>query len=107
MQEKKFYKLVNRRFDKIISGLTSKGKEYSTKDNKLHNFDKGSRMTGNSREKVLMGFLLKHLISVEDIIDNLDKGILPNRELIDQKIGDIINYYILLEASLVDRLENK
>ena len=35
-----------------------------------------------------------------DIVDNLGIGELPTAALIDEKIGDAINYLILLEAML-------
>lgn len=107
MKEKKFYKLVNRRFDKILQGLTSKGKEYSKEDNKLHNFDRAALKRNISREEAIQGFMLKHEVSVDDIIENIKKGIIPKREVIDEKIGDLINYWILMEASIVQRIEEE
>lgn len=107
MQEKRFYELVEERSSKIKNVLIEKGKEYSTKDDKLHNFNRGADISGQIREKVLLGFLLKHQISLLDIVDNIEKGVLPSRNLIDEKIGDIVNYYILLEASIIDRLEKE
>lgn len=104
MNNKDFYELVERRKQKITEVLIEKGKEYSTDNNKLHNFDKAARMRNISRERALDGMLLKHLVSVDDIIDNIDKGILPSRKLLDEKIGDCINYYILLEASIIDKI---
>jgi len=106
VREKEFYKLVNRRFNKITEGLVSKGKEYSTEDDKLHNFKKASDITGKSKEEALMGFMLKHIVSINDIIEQSKEGKLPSREVIDEKIGDVINYFILLEACLVERIQN-
>lgn len=107
MEEKRFYKLVDERLSKITSTLASKGNEYSTPGNKLHNFDRGANITGQTREIVLLGFLLKHQISILDIIDKIEVGVLPTRKLLDEKLTDIINYYILLEASIVDRIEKE
>lgn len=107
MTEDKFFKVVNNRLDNIVSTLRSKGKEYSTVDNKLHNFDVGSKILGQSRERVLNGFMLKHYISYLDIIDNIDKGILPSEELLNEKCTDLINYFILFEASVIDKINNK
>lgn len=104
MNSKDFNELVEARCRKIKATLASKGKEYSTNDDKLHNFNKAGIRSGQSREKALMGMKLKHEISIDDIILNLDKGILPTIEVIDEKIGDIINYFVLLEACLVDRM---
>ena len=53
-----------------------------------------------------MGFMLKHIVSINDIIEQSKEGKLPSREVIDEKIGDVINYFILLEACLVERIQN-
>jgi hypothetical protein len=105
MNKDKFNILVEERFLKIEKVLMDKGNEYSKDEDKLHNFNKGAYMTRKTRESILFGFLLKHIISVTDIIDNLDKGIVPTNSVIDEKIGDCINYFILLEACLKERNE--
>jgi hypothetical protein len=105
MNKEKFNKLVQERILKVEKVLFDKSAEYSTDEDKLHNFNKGAYMTRKTRESVLFGFLLKHIISVTDIIENLDKQIVPSNELIDEKIGDCINYFILLEACLKERNE--
>ena len=107
MSGEEFYKLTERRLEKTKYVLIEKGKEYSTDENKLHNFDKAAIKSNQSREKALKGMLLKHEVSIDDIVENIDKGKLPSRELLDEKIGDIINYYILLEACIVERINNR
>ena len=107
MNSKRFYYLVDKETDRIKDILISKGEEYSTLDNKLHNFDKAGRMSNQSREKALMGMLLKHQVSVDDIVNKLDEGKLPTLDLLSEKITDILNYYILLKACIVDRIEGK
>jgi hypothetical protein len=107
MKSDEFYELVERRLELIKATLIRKGNEYSKDANKLHNFDTAARISGQSRERALDGMLLKHYVSYKDIIDNLDKGILPTREYIDEKFGDIVNYFILSEACLVDRINKQ
>ena len=107
MSTEDFNKLVEERCNKIVATLAAKQKEYSTADDKLHNFNRGASIAGQSRERVLHGFMLKHYISFMDIIDNVDKGIIPSDEVIDEKIGDIINYMILAEACLKERNQKK
>lgn len=84
--------------------MSVKSAEYSTDSDKLHNFKRAALDSKQSPEKVILGFLLKHRISVLDMVDNLDKGILPTEALVDEKIGDYINYLILLEASIKERI---
>lgn len=107
MNSKRFNALVENRLSSIKATLASKGQEYSTDDNKLHNFDKAAKMNNQTREQALKGFLLKHEVSVHDMIERTEHGIFPTEGAINEKIGDIINYYILLEACFIDRIENQ
>lgn len=107
MTSERFDEVVKRGLNRSFTVLVEKAKEYAMDGDRLHNFNRGSQVSGESRERVLKGFMLKHLISVFDIIDNIDKGIIPTEEFIDEKIGDSINYLLLLEASLHDRLDDK
>ncbi len=100
MNAKEFEQIVNERCQKIRDVLTAKAKEYASDKDRLHNFNRGAQITGQTRERVLHGFMMKHFISYLDILDNVDKGIYPSHSLVDEKIGDIINYFILMEACL-------
>lgn len=107
MEISEFDEVVENALKRSKHVLIHKAKEYAKEGDRLHNFNRGSEIAGCSREKVLKGFLLKHLVSVFDIIDDIDKGIIPERAFIDEKIGDSINYFILLEASIVDKINIK
>lgn len=107
MTQEKFDKIVEERIQKIQTTLVEKGKGYVRNGNKMHNFDVGASITGHSREKVLYGFMLKHLISFQDMVNDIEAGDLPTEEYVDEKIGDIICYAILAEASIKDKLKNK
>ena len=104
MTEQEFQEVLDARLTKIKETLSSKAKEYATDNDKLHNFNVGARLTGQTRERVLWGFALKHYISFLDILDNLDKGKLPSEAMVDEKVGDLINYLVLVEASIKDRI---
>jgi len=65
----------------------------------------GAEISGISRERVLHGFMLKHLISYLDMLDDMDKGIIPTEAYLDEKIGDIINYFVLQEASILEKIK--
>ena len=107
MTEKEFQDVLTTRLTKIKETLSSKAEEYATDNDKLHNFNVGARLTGQTREKVLWGFAIKHYISFLDILDNLDKGKLPTEAMVDEKIGDLCCYLVLVEASLKDRLNGE
>lgn len=103
MNTNEFNKIINRRLDESKRILIEKAKEYAKGDvDRLHNFNKAAQITGESREKALFGFFLKHLVSVMDIIEDIDIKV-PTQALTDEKIGDCINYLLLLEASIADK----
>ena len=97
--------IVESRIVKIQETLTAKAKEYASDDSRYHNFEVGGRIAGVTPEKALQGMMLKHVVSVFDLIDwteTDDERI--TTELIDEKIGDMINYLILLEGLLKQRV---
>lgn len=105
MSEQEFDNLVEQRIEKIQQTLVVKGKEYRRNNNPLHNFEVAAKMGNTTREKALWGFALKHYVSLIDMMEDISKGKLPKEEVIDEKIGDLINYLILAEASMKDRLK--
>jgi hypothetical protein len=88
----------------IQSNLSTKGKEYATDVDMLVNFNKGSNITGEVREKVLFGYALKHLVSVMDMVADIEKGELPTNNKASEKIGDLGTYMAILYACIQDRL---
>lgn len=96
-----FSEVVDERIRKIVDTLREKAIEYSGDGDRFHTFKVGARIMGTTPEKALQGMMLKHLVSVFDLIDwagTDDERITV--ELIDEKIGDTINYLILLEGML-------
>jgi len=102
MDFKIFNELVDRRLKLTKDVLKKKGDEYATKD-ALFNFKRGAGITGTTPAKVLLGYLTKHLVSVLDIIDGKNN----TESVVDEKIGDCINYFILLEAILAEERWNE
>jgi hypothetical protein len=100
MTPQEFDKLVERRVEFIKYVLKSKAGEYSSLDDRLHNFNRASDMLGTTKEKALVGMWTKHVVSILDIVDS---GATPKQAMMDEKIGDAINYLILLEACYADR----
>lgn len=99
-----FDEVLEDRLKKIRLSLLIKGKEYRRNNDPLHNFNRGAELSGQSREKVLWGFALKHHVSFLDMLDDMDMGKFPKIETVDEKIGDLINYLILCEASIKDKI---
>jgi len=107
MTEDKFEQIVDSSLNQIRETLLVKGKEYKRNNNIFHNFEEGSKRTGLIREKVLDGMLLKHEISIADMTNDLEKGILPKIETVEEKFGDNLIYLILKKASIIDKIENE
>jgi hypothetical protein len=103
MNNEQFDKIVEERCNKIKQVLSIKAKEYARNDDRLHNFVRAGVIMNMSKERALHGFLMKHFISYLDILEDIDNGKIPSNEMIDEKLGDIINYFILMEASIKER----
>lgn len=99
MTHDEFDKLLERRIELITDVLASKACEYADGEDRLYNFKRAARIGETTPAKALKGMLLKHLVCVFDLID-LEAS---NTKLIDEKLGDTINYLILLEALLKEK----
>lgn len=104
MNTEYFDEILESRIKKIKMSLQIKGKEYIRNNDPLHNFNRGAELSGQSREKVLWGFALKHHVSFLDMLDDMDLGKFPEIDMVDEKIGDLINYLILCEISIKDKI---
>lgn len=104
MNNEDFNILLTKRLNTIEAVLRNKAKEYATDDDRLHNFKRAARIAECTPAQALKGMWLKHLVSVFDIIDDQAKGKNPDHAYIDEKLGDAINYLILLEAILKEKL---
>lgn len=105
MNTEKFTIAIEKHIGQINSNLLAKAKEYASDEDRLHNFNRASGITGECREKALFGFALKHLVSTMDIIDDINKGKLPTQAILDEKLGDLGTYIALLYASIQDRID--
>jgi hypothetical protein len=106
MNKTKFDECVENRIARIRKVLTAKAEEYATEGNRFHNFDVAARILDCTPEQALRGMLLKHIVSVLDLIQGAEEVDQINAAVIDEKIGDTINYLILLEGLLLRRLES-
>ena len=92
-----FYKdLVQEYYSRMIG----KGAEYSTDEDAFDNFKTAAGILGGTQEQALLGFVTKHIVSIRDLIiaDDLD-----NYEMVNEKIGDIIVYMVLLLGMIKER----
>jgi len=103
-----FNAVVDARIEKIRTVLQSKASEYATSDDRMHNFNWAAQLDDETPEQALWGMYKKHLCSIHDLIvwskESPEK---ITEKLIDEKIGDGINYPILLEAMLRKLVSDK
>lgn len=84
---------------KVRELLASKGAEYvpgTEEVSRFHNFEKSAALNEESLEEALWGFVTKHIVSLSDMVrvDSTDHSLAAW----DEKIGDVINYMILLKG---------
>jgi len=112
MKQKEFDDFLQSVISEIQTVLGSKGNEYSKDNDRLYNFKSAAVVDEETPEKALWGMFKKHLVSIKDIKDNVERfdnarytsgKILITKELVDEKLGDGINYLILLKALLYER----
>ena len=104
MNNNTFTRIVNDQIARSTDVLTKKQAEYATDEDRLHNFHAGAGLTGRTPEQVCGGFLLKHVVSIFDMIESGE----PQRiDLWNEKITDMINYGLLLRAIVEETEGNK
>lgn len=94
-----FNKVVEDQLARIQRVLIKKENEYSLGTDRLSVFKHGAGITEETPEQVLYGFMLKHIISVTDMVNSKATY---SEELWNEKITDICNYLILLQGLLRD-----
>ena len=110
MDSKTFDLILKQRILNMKRILASKGKEYASNNDRLYNFKRAGQIKRESPEAAWLGMFSKHLVSILDLIENPDTVLTSKKkpvEYIDEKIGDAINYLVLLEGLVLERLSNK
>ena len=100
MNIEKFNELLEQRFEKTRNVLVVKNKEYGLDEDVLHSFrDQADMSMHNTPPAVAWELLVKHLYSIRRMVSEFEAtGMPPTTELTDEKIGDAINYLVLIEA---------
>jgi hypothetical protein len=104
MTREDFSRRVEKRIDLVRQTLLTKHKEYAKDDNVFRNFDEaaGGFSLHSTSSEVLWSYMTKHLVSIKDIVAD-NKPV--DTAVVSEKIGDVINYLILLEAMLNEQGE--
>lgn len=108
MKTDKFNKFVDHVLERTKATLSNKAKEYSTYEDRFSDFNKATGLSFHeSREKVAWEYMCKHLQSIKNILDHVEIGVNghPTKELVSEKFKDSINYLILIEAMILDKID--
>lgn len=104
MNREKFIEIFEGQIQRCKEVLFAKNKEYGTADVKegefLHNFYRAGAMLGQKPATALRGMLVKHLVSINDFIDKIERAQPVDAYLAMEKITDAINYLFLLATVL-------
>jgi hypothetical protein len=108
MTRKQFVEdVVQRRIKLIQDVLQSKNEEYAGQEDVFKAFTEALPLSfHDTKQAVAWEFMVKHLQSIKLIIEERAKtGKLPDEKLLEEKIGDAINYLILIEGMFKEEYE--
>ncbi|MCK4349162.1 MAG: hypothetical protein KAW47_11160 [Thermoplasmatales archaeon] len=102
MNNEEFNRCLEEQLIRIRKTLGKKGIEYTVDStDRIHNFRRAADTLGCCPERALIGMAVKHWISILDIVDEISSsGKYPTKELIEEKIGDMVNYMLILESTI-------
>ena len=87
---------IDNQINKCRDLLVSKNAEYNKENvNPFHNFEVGAALTGKPARQILGGYMLKHTVSIYNMIFSDDDY---NKKKWEEKITDHINYLLILKA---------
>ena len=78
--------------------------EYAEPDNVFANFENVARFVGDTRDKAIMTYMIKH---IQGLGSYTCKGVVAQREGVEGRIVDAIIYLMLLSASIYDNKNKK
>ncbi len=108
LTDKELESLIQERIERCKEVLFKKSEEYSSESDRMRNFNTAGRMLGIPPYKVAFMYMMKHFESVYEIVIN-DQPASPT--LWEEKITDLINYLLLIDAmwrkSYEDTLDHK
>ncbi len=102
MTDSEFESVVTSACAQIVKVLQSKAAEYARGD-RLSNFKKAAAAMSCVPEKACVAFWMKHVISINDLVNDVEAGKRVPMAMWEEKIGDAVNYLVLLKAIVVER----
>lgn len=99
MHNTQFQEVLETQIQQTVDTLAGKAKEYASDNDRLLNFKRAAHLNHTTQSQAVTGMMSKHTVSVYDMVDD---GFAYTAAQWDEKIGDHINYLILLKAVLIE-----
>lgn len=110
MRKEDFNILLKERINDIEHKLIVKRDEYATAEDVFSAFKKAKGISFHDcPEKLAWEYMTKHMQSIKDMIQHVSTdgyNGYPEKELLREKFGDAINYLLLIELMMVERIRN-
>jgi hypothetical protein len=103
MTHKQFSEVLEARIRKMRETLDRKAGEYAAVGDRLRHFKRSAAVMGKTRYEACAAFMTKHLTCVFDLVEAAGGDLRLDPAVIDEKVGDAINYLVLLEALFLER----
>lgn len=97
MNDQEFKDMMETRFEITRATLARKAEEYARGD-RLSTFKRAAGAMGCTPKQALIGMFMKHIVSIIDCVNDETEGKYASMELWNEKVGDSVNYLILLEG---------
>ena len=105
MTNEQFENRVAMRMSLCAKTLLKKGKEYNINtDDRLSAFKAAAALENVNPAEALGGMLAKHLVSIYDMLPHFD---CISSDIWEEKIGDAINYLLILDALIYEDNDRK
>lgn len=102
MTQEKFNAFAKNFVKKTTSVLYAKGKSYAlNRNDRLEHFKRAAEYLDTTPQEACLAQATKHFISIRDMVC-VNDGTVFSPEQWDEKIGDAINYLVLLRALVID-----
>ncbi len=106
-----FQEETDKFLESTLSTMFEKGRDYASVNNFFSNFEQATGISFcDTREGVLWHYLTKHLQSIKDMVNVLEVGGKNHghftKAKVDEKIGDAINYLLILRGMLTERVND-
>lgn len=102
MTTDRFDALVKEIREASLDTLTKKNANYASSEDRLHNFKVGAAITGGTPAQAALGYMAKHLASLQDKVSRND---FHDREDLKEKVQDSINYLVFIWCCANEELE--